>query len=220
MLRTGRALLIALSFPALLSVKASALDAQAPTGAPPAIRGAAAKGPPVGGPPLGAFVEERVAVTPIQSWRADTAGESSSLAWSQLRLALDSAVTAELQDRGMGRRWAAPLDVVRLARRNPTFQSDPYALGIGRWRAMLPETGASIPSPLADNLRFLTALGDTRHVLVPVELRVEGGVTRVRLVFADTRARTVQWAGDLVLPGGASVAADLATRLADLFLEP
>jgi len=201
-------------------VLARALDAQAPAGAHPAIRGAAAKGPPVGGPPLGAFAEERVAVTPIQSWRADTAGERSSRAWSQLRFALDSAVTAELQDRGMGRRWASPLDVVRLARRNPTFQSDPYALGIGRWRAMLPETGASIPSPLADNLRFLTALGDTRHVLVPVELRVEGGVTRVRLVLADTRARTVQWAGDLVLPGGASVAASLATRLADLFLEP
>jgi hypothetical protein len=161
-----------------------------------------------------------VAVVPIQSWRADTLGWTRSVIWAQLRLTVDSAVAAELQDRGMGRRWASPLDVVRLARRNPTFQSDPYALGVGRWRAMLPETGASIPSPLADHLRVLTALGDTRHVLVPVELRVEGEVTRVRLVLADTRARTVHWAGDLVVPGGARLASDLAERIADLFLEP
>jgi hypothetical protein len=220
-LPTGRALRFALSLPALLGAMGRALDAQASSGGPVAGRGAPIKGAPVvAGPPLAAFAEGRVAVVPIQSWRADTLGWTQSVTWAQLRLTVDSAVAAELQDRGMGRRWASPLDVVRLARRNPTFQSDPYALGVGRWRAMLPETGASIPSPLADHLRVLTALGDTRHVLVPVELRVEGEVTRVRLVLADTRARTVQWAGDLVVPGGARLASDLAERIADLFLEP
>ena len=59
-----------------------------------------------------------------------------------------------------------------------------------------------------------------RQVLVPMELRVEGEVTLVRLVLVDTRARTVLFAGDLVVPGGASVATGLATRMADLFLEP
>jgi len=196
-------------------VVAGALEAQSPAGAPPA-RGA----PVVVGPRLGAFAEERVAVVPIQNWRPDTTGWSTSITWAQLRLAIDSAVTTELQDRGMGRRWAYSADVVRIARRNPTFQGDAYALGVGRWRAMLPEIGSPIPSPLADNLRFLTALGDMRQVLVPVELRVEGEVTSVRLVLVDTRARTVLFAGDLIVPGGARVAPGLATRLADLFLEP
>lgn len=217
MLQTARALLVALS----LTVHAGALEAQSPSGAPPAGKGAPAKGTPVVvGPPLGAFAEERVAVVPIQNWRPDTTGWSRSIAWAQLRLAIDSAVTTELQDRGMGRRWSYPADVVRIARRNPTFQGDAYALGVGRWRAMLPEIGSPIPSPLADNLRFLTALGDMRQVLVPVELRVDGEVTSVRLVLVDTRARTVLFAGDLIVPGGASVAPGLATRLADLFLEP
>jgi len=53
-----------------------------------------------------------------------------------------------------------------------------------------------------------------------LELRVEGEVTLVRLVLVDTRARTVLFAGDLVVPGGAGVATGLATRMADLFLEP
>lgn len=217
MLQTARALLVALS----LTVLAGALEAQSPSGAPPAGKGAPAKGTPVlVGPPLGAFAEERVAVVPIQNWRPDTTGWSRSIAWAHLRLAIDSALTTELQDRGMGRRWAYPADVVRIARRNPTFQGDAYALGVGRWRAILPEIGSPIPSPLADNLRFLTALGDMRQVLVPVELRVDGEVTSVRLVLADTRARTVLFAGDLIVPGGARVAPGLATRLADLFLEP
>ncbi|MFN5153684.1 MAG: hypothetical protein ACK5ED_04830 [Gemmatimonadota bacterium] len=218
---TARALLVALSITVLAGASASALQAQSPSGAPPAGKGAPAKGTPVVvGPPLGAFAEERVAVVPIQSWRPDTTGWSTSIVWSQLRLAIDSAVTTALQDRGMGRRWAYPADVVRIARRNPTFQGDAYALGVGRWRAMLPEIGSPIPSPLADNLRFLTALGDMRQVLVPMELRVEGEVTLVRLVLVDTRARTVLFAGDLVVPGGAGVATGLATRMADLFLEP
>lgn len=198
-----------------------ALVAQAPAGA--SASGAPAKGTAVVapvGPPLGAFAEERVAVVPIQIWRPDTTGWSRPLTWASLRLAIDSALTTELQARGMGRRWAYASDVVRIARRNPTFQGDPYALGVGRWRTMLPELGATLPSALADNLRFLTALGDMRQVLVPVELRVEGEITTVRLVLADTRARTVLWAGDLVVPGGAAMVPAFATRVADLFLEP
>ncbi|MEY4607789.1 MAG: hypothetical protein RL625_6 [Gemmatimonadota bacterium] len=217
MLRLAHALRTLLALTALTV----ALEAQAPTGSPPAGKGAPTKGVPVVvGPPLGAFAEERVAVVPIQMWRPDTTGWSRPVVWAQLRLAIDSAVTTALQDRGMGRRWAYPADVVRIARRNPTFQGDPYALGVGRWRAMLPEIGSALPSALADNLRFLTALGDMRQVLVPVELRVDGEVTVVRLVLADTRARTVLWAGDLVVPGGANIAPAFATRVADLFLEP
>lgn len=222
----GRSLRTTLLFVTL----AGAVEAQTPrTGSPASANpstGGPAKGAPskgtsaVVGPPLAAFTEERLAVVPIQGWRPDTAGWSRPVVWAQLRLAIDSAVTAELQDRGMGRRWAYATDVVRIARRNPTFQGDPYALGAGRWRSTLPEIGSPIPAPLADNLRFLTALGDTRQVLVPVELRVEGAVTQLRLVIVDTRARTVLFAGDLVVPGGATLASGLATRLVDLFLEP
>ena len=77
-----------------------------------------------------------------------------------------------------------------------------------------------MPSVLADNLRPLTALGDTRFALIPVELRADGGSVVLRLVMVDTRGRTVFWAGDLLSPAGEKMIADLAVRVADLIIEP
>ena len=70
----------------------------------------------------------RVALVPAQLWRADSAGWSRSVTWSETRLALDSAVQAVLQERGLGKKWAYASDVVRSAKRNPTYASDPYSL--------------------------------------------------------------------------------------------
>jgi hypothetical protein len=176
--------------------------------------------PAATGPLLGPFTALRVAVLPVQLWRADTAGWSRSVEWARERLALDSAISAALQERGLGRRWAYSEDVVRSARRNVTYATDPYALGAGRWRTTPPKGGEALPPTLADNLRPLTALGDTRYALIPVELRAEGEAVVLRLVLADTRSRVVVWAGDLLSPGGPRYAAALAERVADLVLEP
>lgn len=183
-------------------------------------QGGAPETVPVAGPPLAPFTAMRVAIAPVQLWRADTAGWSTVLAWGTLRVAVDSAIGAELQARGLGRRWAYPMDVVRSARRNPTYSADPYALGVGRWRSTPPVPGTAMPALLADNLRPLTAIDDTRYVLLPVELRADGASAVLRLVFVDARSRSVLWIGDLAVAGGPRLVADLATRVADLIVEP
>lgn len=178
------------------------------------------KPPVVAGPPLAPFTAMRVAIVPVQLWHADSTGWSRDVVWASTRLAIDSAVAAVLQERGLGRKWAYGPDVARMAKRNPTYASDPYALGVLRLRTVELKTGMEIPQLLADNLRTVTALGDTRFALIPVELRVQGEGVVLRLVMADTRTRTLVWAGDLLGPGGAGMVAGLATRVADLIIEP
>jgi len=180
---------------------------------------AATKEPPPG-PPLAPFTAMRVVIAPVQLWRADTVGWSRTVAWATTRTELDSAVQAVLVERGMARKWAYAADVIRAARRNPMYTSDPLALGVGRWRNTPPQAGEELPGVLADNLRSVTALGDARHVLIPVELRAAGDAVVLRLVMVDTRTRTVIWAGDLLSPAGARMIEELATRVANLIVEP
>jgi hypothetical protein len=171
--------------------------------------------------PLAVFAAQRVAVTPVQFWRPDSAGWSASVDGEALRATLDSALTREFRTRGMGARWAFAGDVVRSARRNPTLRSDPTALGAGRWRGeQPPKPGDPVPALVADNLRTVTALGDTRYALIPVEVRGVGELAVLRVVIADTRMRTVTWVADLSAAGGADAAARLAARLADLAVDP
>lgn len=171
-------------------------------------------------PPLAGFAAMRVAIFPVQLWRADTSAWSRAVDWSATRAALDSSITEVLRERGMGRRWAYASDVVRSARRNPTYTTDPYALGVARWRSIAPEGGDEVPQIVADNMRPFTALGDARYALIPVELRADGANVVLRLVMADTRGRRVVWAGDLLAPGGENLASTLATLVANLVIEP
>ena len=170
--------------------------------------------------PLATFAAERLAVTPVQYWRADTLGWSAQAGGDVLRPRLDSAIAREFRARGMASRWAYAGDVVRAARRNPTLRSDPTALGAGAWRGLLPKAGDAVPPLVADNLRTVTALGDTRYALIPVEMRGHGDDVFLRVVIADTRMRRVVWAADLVANGSPDAAAALATRLADLVVDP
>lgn len=172
-------------------------------------------------PPLAQFASLRVAIVPVQLWRADTAGWSAAVSWMALRPQLDSAITAALRDRGLGDRWSYAEDVLRSAQRNRLYSRDPTAIGVGRWRAGLPKPGETLSPLVADNLRSVTALGgDMRHVLIPVELRGEGDTGILRVVLADTRTRTVMWAADLSAPAGPALLHTLGERLADLILEP
>jgi hypothetical protein len=175
---------------------------------------------PPPGPPLAPFTAMRVVIAPVQLWRADTVGWSRTVAWATIRAELDSAVQAVLAERGIGKKWGYAADVIRAARRNPTYASDPHSLGVGRWRNTPPQAGEELPGVLADNLRSVTALGDARHVLIPVELRAAGDAVVLRLVMVDTRTRTVTWAGDLLSPAGARMIEELATRVANLIVEP
>jgi hypothetical protein len=172
------------------------------------------------GPPLAHFAAQRVAVMPAQLFRADTIGWSREASWPALRAELDGALAAALKERGMGTRWAYAEDVVRTAKRNPIYTSDPTALGVGRLRGTPPKPGETIAPILADNLRPFTALGDTRYALIPVELRGDGESVILRLVLVDTRARTVAWFADLRGVAGPAMIEALANGVADLFIEP
>lgn len=172
------------------------------------------------GPVLASFASMRVALLPVQLWRADTTGWSGAVEWASMRLALDSAFTAQLQERGLGNRWAYASDVVRSAKRNPTYASDPYSIGVSRWRTIAPKPTDPVPPAVSDNLRPLTALGDTRHALIPVELRAAGEFAVLRLVLVDARLRRVVWIGEIAAPSGAGMLDALAQRLADLVISP
>lgn len=174
----------------------------------------------VPGPVLSSFASMRVAIFPVQLWRADTTAWSGKVDWAVTRLALDTAVTTELLARGLAKRWAYSSDAVRSAKRNPTYASDPYALGVSRWRTEAPKPADPIPNAVADNLRPLTALGDTRYALIPVELRAAGEFAVLRLVMADTRLRRVVWIGEIAAPAGDGMIEALASRFADLVIEP
>ena len=169
---------------------------------------------------LSTFAAQRVAVTPVQAWRADSLGWSANAPGDSLRAALDSAIAREFRERGMASRWAYAADVMRSARRNPTLRADPAMLGIGRWRGMPPKAGDPVPQVVADNLRTVSALGDTRYALIPVELRGAGDDAVLRVVIADTRRRIVVWTADLIAAGSPDATAAVARRLADLVVDP
>lgn len=170
--------------------------------------------------PLAQFAAQRVAVMPLQYWRPDSIGWSAAIGNAEGLAATDSAITTGLRDAGLGSRWAYAADVRRIARRNTLYASDPSAIGVARWRNAPPTAGSALPSLVADNLRMLTALGDTRYALIPVELRGVGDLAALRLVLVDSRSRNVLWVGELGLPGAPDLWATLAQAIAQLVTEP
>lgn len=188
--------------------------------AAPSLLGAQEEAPAGATLPLGAFAAERVAVVPLQYWRADSTGWSTGVAGPGIRAQVDSVIAETMRDRGMGSRWAFAADVIRGARRNPMYSTDPTSLGVGRWRSTTPVVGDALPAMVADNLRLISALGDARYALIPVELRVEGPFAFLRLVLADTRTRTIVWGADLGVQAPDGMVAAIGTRVADLVVEP
>lgn len=186
----------------------------------PALFEAQEAAPAAPGLPLGAFAAERVAVVPLQFWRADSTGWSTRLSGPVVRAQVDSIIAETMRERGMGARWAFASDVIRGARRNPTYSTDPTALGVGRWRSTAPVVGDALPAVVADNLRLISALGDARYALIPVELRVEGTLAFLRLVLADTRTRNILWGADVGVQADAGMVQALGLRVADLVVDP
>jgi hypothetical protein len=142
---------------------------------------------------------------------------------------IDSAIVAELAARGTGRTWTMPHVLVRTARRNPAFATDPHALSAEALRHGVRRTNPRLGEPLASQMRSLVALTDARHALIPVELRFEAtsagaGRALLRLVLVDARLAEIQWAGDVsmedALPDASEIAGALAKRVAELFVAP
>ena len=167
-------------------------------------------------------------IVPVQLLRTDTAAHVDVARWESFRRELDDSIGAAVAARGVGKTWGYAADVVKSAKRNAAYVSDPYALGVQPLRNALYKPGQKIPQVLAANLRSLIALGDTRYALIPVELAL---VTRgteqravLRLILVDGRAGDFLWIGDVISEPAASldqaIINSLSARVADLVVAP
>ncbi|HET7583671.1 MAG TPA: hypothetical protein VFK13_02130 [Gemmatimonadaceae bacterium] len=127
-----------------------------------------------GGPPLGVFAERTVVVVPVQYLRrGDPMGWAEEMGRSRpFMVKLDEEIAGTLQDRRVTQ-WIYPEDVVRSAKRNPTYMPDPYTLGAQRLRPPIKKLPEMLPEPLASQVRTIAAVDNGRYILVPIELRFE-----------------------------------------------
>jgi hypothetical protein len=180
--------------------------------------------------PLERLAGEQMLVLPVQYLTF-----ADSLGWSQTAPStreylntLDDEIAFALAQRGLKGRWTLAPDLIRSVARNQGYAPDPRSLAAEEVRAGQKSGEWQLREPLASQLRSLIALTDARYVLFPVELRLTGsrgiGHAMLHLVIIDARRSQVQWSGDLAgAPQKAfspAIAADIASRLADLIAAP
>jgi hypothetical protein len=181
--------------------------------------------------PFSALAEQRVIVAPAYRMsEADPTGWVAQIPRTREYLrSLDDAIGAELAARGLKTQWVFPADLVRAARRNPTYAVDPYALAVDPLRAPNVAPSTKLSEPLASQVRTMIALHDSRAVLVPVELRFEKdrtgqGIAVLRLALLDGRLSEVRWVGEVRSAPSATlspaVLTSLAAHLGDLIAAP
>jgi hypothetical protein len=183
--------------------------------------------PPPVARPFAALAEQRVIVAPAHRLSdTDPMGWTAQIPRSREYLrTLDDAIGTELAERGLKTQWVYPADLVRAARRSPTYATDPYTLAADPLRNPNIGPSAKLSEPLASQIRTMIALQDARLVLIPVELRFDKdrtgqGIAVLRLALLDGRFSEVRWVGEVRSEPSATlspaVLASLATRLGDL----
>jgi len=115
-----------------------------------------------------------VVFVPVQSvkpladggWPGGSAGEEEALR------AMDAELQFALDARRGAEDWALPAEVVRRVRRNPMLRMDPSRLA---YQGLLekPDKRKQIYEPLHGELRGISALFDTRYVVLPISLFVK-----------------------------------------------
>jgi hypothetical protein len=81
------------------------------------------------GSPLAGFASQRIIVLPVQLLRGDSLSWIQPSGWTAFRTELDDSVASAISERGIGKGWAYPADVVRQAKRNAGYVGDPYSIG-------------------------------------------------------------------------------------------
>lgn len=180
--------------------------------------------------PLERLAAEQMLVLPVQYLTfADSLGWSQGAPPSRTYLnTVDDEIAFALTQRGLKGRWTLSPDLIRSVTRNPGYAPDPRSLAAGEVRWGQKDAGWELREPLASQLRSLIALTDARYILFPVEMRFTGsqgiGHATLHLVIIDARRSQVQWTGDLAgTPAtkfSPAIAADMASRLADLIAAP
>jgi hypothetical protein len=138
----------------------------------------------------------------------------AQLAW------VDSVLGEALQTRGPEAKWMLPAELRRIARRAPGVVTDPDQMG----QATMRFGGfKKVPDPLFGNLRSLSALTDSRFVMIPAAFRfvqTAGGVrVEATLVLVDARSGDIPWRSTPVATAptaAAALAATIAWILPDL----
>lgn len=137
----------------------------------------------------------------------------------------DSVLTSKLVAGGIGSGWAYPRDAVRYARNNPTYVSDPHAMGTQLLKSDAADKGFSLFEPFASRLRTILAVADARDAIVPVvatlDTVAQPATAKMKLVFVDGRGSKLiaSIILDVKYAGQASAAADsLASAVARLFV--
>jgi len=186
--------------------------------------------PPAQSRPLERLASEQMLVLPVQYLTfADSLGWSQGAPSSRAYLnTVDDEIGFALKQRGLKGRWTLPSDIIRSVERNPGYAPDPRSLTADEIRWGQKDTGWQLQEPLASQLRTLVALTDARYILFPVEMRLVGsrgvGHAMLHLVIIDARRSQVQWSGDLAgsdqTKFSPAIAADIASRLADLIAAP
>jgi hypothetical protein len=184
---------------------------------------AAAKGL---GSPLAGFASQRLIVLPVQLWRGDSLSWIQPSGWTAFRKELDDSVASAISERGIGKGWAYPADVIRQAKRNAGYVGDPYSIGAQPLRGQNYRPSDHIPPLMASNLRAMIALADARYALIPVEVvfQRDGERQRVvlRLALVDGRTGRFDWVGeapsDPATVYSASILSAIAARVADLVI--
>ena len=143
-------------------------------------------------------------------------------------LAADSAVAREASARRLSSNWVFPAELIRSAKRNPTYATDPNAIRAGdAVRRLERNSRGQLAEPVASQLRVLAGLHDTRYVLVPVELSFEPasagkGQVVLHLALLDIRGARLQWSGNVTSDAASAltpaVLATLAGHAVDLFV--
>lgn len=184
---------------------------------------------PVMSEPLAAFASVRMVMLPVQYLRNDSLGWATRAGDPKRFLAaVDTALEKEFRDRGLGTTWVFPPDLVRTARRNPMYATDPVAIRAGdAARVMERRKDAVIPEPVATQLRTLVGFHDARHALVPVEFRFDpepgtGARAVLHVVVLDVRGSRIAFsadiAGEVASDFSPALATGLARRFADLIV--
>ena len=192
-------------------------------------RGPKLETPAPGATPLAAYATQRIALTPTAIVRTDSLGWVQALGGAQaVRRQADSVILTALADRGLGGGWVLPAELMRGYERNRSYASNPYQLSVEPLRAPKFVALSRYGEPLATQLRTMIALhGDTRVVVLPVEVRFErvadGGRSVLRVAVLDPRFAEARWVGELTgestsVP--ARALAEVGRRFADLFTAP
>jgi hypothetical protein len=133
----------------------------------------------------------------------------------------DRIVADVLMSRGPEVTWVLPPELRAVARRAPATVTDPDRMGHALMRASSLQV---VPDPLRSYLRALTAMTESRFVLIPAAVRMvpdsTGGIrAETAMVLVDSRNGAVLWRSNPVAhahSARAALAASIAHILPDI----